>query len=181
MIKCQNLTVAIAAVLFLLIMGENVVLFAKRGINMGFKMFEDNVFMNINCSVPYVNSRKLKRAGIKTQLSLGQVLDLGQTIEQRAPQWQDSCLRDGLLLDVSFTVSGMCDNNFVIGNADLIGVCDITSCKCDKNYDVMADSVKGRGRFCFEKLSTGKCVDENVCATVGRVLFPQYYATQKTK
>lgn len=139
--------------------------------------FEDNVFMNVNCSVPYINSRKMKRSGIKTQLSLGQVLDLGQAIEQHADAWKDSCLRNGVLLDVSFTVSGMCDNNFTIGNADLIGVCDITTCKCDKNYDVMADSVKERGRFCFEKLATGKCVDACVRATVGCALFPQYYAT----
>lgn len=62
--------------------------------------------------------------------------------------------------------SAMRENNFMIGNVDLVGVCDIVKCKCDKNYDVMAHNVKGRTHFCFYQFSAGKCVDP-----LGRLCF----------
>ncbi len=143
--------------------------------------FEDRVFMDVRCRVPYVNVKKMKRSGVQTRLTLGQVFDLGHAVEYHADDAGDSCLRNGLMLNTEFTVGSLRENNFTIGNGELIGVCDIVKCKCDKGYDVMADSVKGRSRKCFENLSTGKCVDHFVRSTVGTALFPQFYAQQKQR
>ena len=143
--------------------------------------FEDTIKMNLNCSMGYISARQKRAAGIIGQTTLGAVLDLGAAIEKCEPYVRQSCLRNGLMLDTRFTVATMHDYNFTMGDADLVGLCDITRCKCDADFAVTGVGLKHRTRHCFENLVSGKCVDEYVRQTVGCTLLPNLYTKDKQR
>ncbi len=143
--------------------------------------FTDKTIITLDCSVPYVSRRKIKRCGIPTVWSVGQMVNFATIIEQTAQLSQSSCLRNGLMLDFNLTTMGDAKNSFTQGNAQLIGLCDIVRCKCDKNFDTMAHSIKDRSWHCLQHLSSGKCTDTFVRKTAGALLFPEYYAEQKQR
>ena len=138
--------------------------------------FAEKTLITLDCSVPYMSRRKLLRCGIPTSWSLGQMVDFATIIERHAHLSGASCLRNGLMLDFNLTTMGAPTDSFTQGNAQLIGLCDIVKCKCNRMFDAMAHSVKDRSHYCFQRLSSGKCTDEFVIKTAGVKLFPRYYA-----
>lgn len=118
-----------------------------------------------------------KRAGMKSEMSMTQAMELAQRIEKFMPYLKDSCLCLGLMLSVNFNVGADSTEKCKGGMADLIGACYVHKCKCCPEFIMSQHNVYEWSRVCFNQLASGKCTDKYMQNTVGWALFPQHYAT----
>ncbi len=125
-----------------------------------------------------VRQQQLKKHNV-VGLSMRQVQQLGQLLIDNMGQINNTCLRNGILLDINYSIDCGMDYSWAAGRVQLLGLCDVVHCKCDETFNFDASGVRKREKMCFERLATGHCKDNFVRNTVGCVLFPGVYGKQK--
>ncbi len=80
-------------------------------------------------------------------------------------------------------------NNRIHRNCSATGFSSICALSTDFNQDMLCPcdekvnncSQLGKSYHCAQNIKAGKCRDEYIRKTIGEVLFPQHYATDKQK
>ncbi len=138
---------------------------------------ENKLKFTVNRPSSYIKAKQIKQSGMRQTLSVADTLRLADNLDTMSEFAERSCLRNGIMMLSNMTVYSSSHDSFTDGEIDLTGMCDITSCKCDKSFDVSNSSLPQRTQHCFKQLSSGRCSDAYVHNTVGAALFPQHYKT----
>ena len=100
-------------------------------------------------------------------------------LDNRHPK-PDSCLvNHGISATTIYHIGPSCGNRSEHSTLNLNNVCDIQICKCDPNFSIAGTTRPIRRMHCFCQLATGKCTDQYMQNTLGKVLFPSKYNKQK--
>lgn len=136
---------------------------------------ENKLKFMVNRPSSYIKAKQIKQSGMRQTLSVSDAWYLADNLDVMSEFAEHSCLRNGIMMLSNMTVYSSSHDSFTDGKIDLTGMCDITSCKCDKSFDITNSSLAQRAQHCFKQLSSGRCSDAYVHNTVGATLFPQHY------